>query len=209
MVESSFCDTYTLNNGMKMPSVGLGTYPMKEADVFEKAITEGGYRHIDTASMYANEEFIGEGVQRAIAAGVVKREDLFIVTKLWHTEYADPEAALRSSLAKLKTEYVDCYLIHWPNNLDSDSKKPFHVLWAEMEQLVEKGLTKSLGVSNFSVQLLSDLLCYAKIKPVCNQVQIFPGCAQVDLIKFLNTHNILPVAYSPCGRVGTQGKLQY
>ena len=70
---------------MKMPSVGLGTYPIKETDVFEKAITEGGYRHIDTASMYANEEFIGEAVQRAIAAGVVKREDLFIVTKLWHT----------------------------------------------------------------------------------------------------------------------------
>jgi diketogulonate reductase-like aldo/keto reductase len=101
---------------------------------------------------------------------VVKREDLFIVTKLWHTEYADPEAALRRSLAKLKLDYVDCYLIHWPNNLASESKKPYHVLWAELEQLAEKGLTKSLGVSNFGVQLLSDLLCYAKIKPVCNQI---------------------------------------
>lgn len=153
---------------MKMPSVGLGTYLIKDVDILEKAITEAGYRALDTASMYQNEEFVGEAVQRAIASGAVKREDIFIVTKLWHTDYADPEAALRSSLAKLKTDYIDCFLIHWPNNLDSDSKKPFHILWAELEQLVAKGLTKSLGVSNFNVQLLSDLLCYAKVKPVCN-----------------------------------------
>ena len=98
------------------------------------------------------------------------REELFIITKIWHTEYGNPEEALRRSLSKLKLDYVDCYLIHWPNNLASESKKPFHILWAELEQLVEKGLTKSLGVSNFNVQLLSDLLCYAKIKPVCNQI---------------------------------------
>lgn len=152
-----------------MPVIGLGTYPIKEVNVFEQAI-KLGYRHFDTASFYENEQFLGEAIQRAISAGVVKREDLFIVTKLWHTEYADPEAALSRSLAKLKLDYVDCYLIHWPNNLASESKKPYHVLWAELEQLAEKGLTKSLGVSNFGVQLLSDLLCYAKIKPVCNQI---------------------------------------
>ena len=117
---------------MQMPAVGLGTYPIKEVHVFEQAINIG-YRHFDTASFYENEEFLGEAIQRAISAGVVKREDLFIVTKIWHTEYAEPEAALRRSLAKLKLEYVDCYLIHWPNNLASESKKPYHVLWAELE----------------------------------------------------------------------------
>jgi len=123
---------YTLNNGMQMPILGLGTGSIESADIFEQAI-KVGYRHFDTASLYENEEFLGEAIQRAISAGVVKREDLFIVTKIWHTEYAEPEAALRRSLAKLKLEYVDCYLIHWPNNLASESKKPYHVLWAELE----------------------------------------------------------------------------
>lgn len=163
---------------------------------------EAGYRHLDTASFYHNEEEVGEGIRRALEKGACERKDLYIVTKIWHTEYPNPEAALRRSLAKLKLDYVDCYLIHWPNNLGSESKKPFHVLWAELERLVELGLTKSLGVSNFSVQLLSDLLCYAKIKPVCNQIQLFPGCAQEDLVKFLHSQHIVPVAYSPCGRSG-------
>ncbi len=135
---------------MQMPILGLGTSSVKNANIFEQAINVG-YRHFDTASYYDNEEFLGEAIQRAISAGVVKREELFIVTKIWHNEYAEPEVALRRSLAKLKLDYVDCYLIHWPNNLASESKKPYHVLWAELESLVEKGLTKSLGVSNFGV----------------------------------------------------------
>ena len=168
--ESKIAKTYLLNNGMEMPILGLGTYPIKETEVFEQAIVKGGYRLFDTASMYENEQFIGEAIQSAIGQGAVAREDLFIITKIWHTEYADPEAALRRSLSKLKLDYVDCYLIHWPNNFASESKKPFHVLWAELEEMVSKGLTKSLGVSNFSVQLLCDLLCYAKVKPVVNEI---------------------------------------
>ena len=121
---------------MQMPILGLGTGSIKNADIFEQAI-KVGYRHFDTASIYENEEFLGEAIQRAISAGVVKRDDLFIVTKIWHTEYAEPEAALRRSLAKLKLDYVDCYLIHWPNNLASESKKPYHLLWVELESFVE------------------------------------------------------------------------
>ena len=117
---------------MQMPILGLGTSSVKNANIFEQAINVG-YRHFDTASYYDNEEFLGEAIQRAISAGVVKREELFIVTKIWHNEYAEPEVALRRSLAKLKLDYVDCYLIHWPNNLESESKKPYHVLWAELE----------------------------------------------------------------------------
>ena len=157
--------------------MGFGTYPILNPAVFEQAIVKAGYRHLDTASFYHNEEEVGEGIQRAIKTGTVKREELFIVTKIWHSQYGNPEEALKVSLAKLKLDYVDCYLIHWPNNLFSEGKMPLHVLWAKLEQLVEKGLTKSLGVSNMNVQLLSDLLCYAKIKPVVNQVQIYPGCA--------------------------------
>lgn len=139
----------------------------------------------------------------------MKREDLFVVTKIWHDEYENPEESLKKSLGKLKLDYVDCYLVHWPNNLLCPSKKPMHVLWAEMEALVEKGLTKSIGVSNFNVQLLSDILTYCKIKPVCNQIQIYPRCAQVDLVKFLLDQDILPVAYSPMGRFSLTSKTHY
>jgi len=184
-----------------MPVVGLGTFPIIDAAVFEQAV-ELGYRHFDTASFYHNEEELGQGLRKAMERGLCYREELFIVTKIWDSEYSDPEAALRRSLTKLGMEYVDCYLIHWPNNWGSQSKKPYHILWKELEALVDLGLAKSIGVSNFNVQLLSDMLCYARHKPVCNQVQLFPGCAQEDLVKFCLANNVVPVAYSPCGRSG-------
>ena len=93
---------------------------------------------------------------------------MFVTTKMWHNEYEDPEAALRRSLAKLRLDYVDMYLVHWPNNGFSSPKVPMHVLWPRMERLVELGLTKSIGVSNFNTQLLADLLTYCTIKPACN-----------------------------------------
>ena len=95
---------------------------------------------------------------------------MFITTKLQDKDYADPEKALCESLAKLQTDYVDMYLIHWPNNFFSTPKVPMHVLWAKMESLVDKGLTRGIGVSNFNLQLLSDMLTYCKIKPACNQI---------------------------------------
>lgn len=91
-----------------------------------------------------------------------------MTTKVYHTEYEDIEGALKRSLDKLKLPFVDLYLVHWPAGFWHETKKPVHVVWAEMEALVEKGMTKSIGVSNFNGQLLRDLLCYAKIKPVCN-----------------------------------------
>lgn len=94
---------------------------------------------------------MGEGLLRGIKEGMVKREDLFVTTKLWHEDYADPEAALRTSLKKLQMECVDMYLIHWPMNSVGPVKKPMHVLWKQMEELVKKGLTKSIGLSNFNV----------------------------------------------------------
>ena len=107
----------------------------------------------------------------SISKGAVKREDLFITSKLWHTDYQDPEAALRKSLEKLNLPHIDMYLIHWPlNYLGGEVKVPMHKLWASMESLVDKGLTKAIGVSNFNLQLLGDMLTYARIRPACNQI---------------------------------------
>ena len=114
-----------------------------------------GYRHIDTAKVYQNEEAIGEALEECMAAGI-RREELFITTKLWHDDYHNVEAACRESLRKLRLEYVDLYLIHWPVNGMSCSgspKVPMHVLWAKMEQLKELGLARAIGVSNFNIFL--------------------------------------------------------
>ena len=104
----------------------------------------------------------------------------------------------------LKTDYVDLYYLHWPNNFFAEPKVPMHVLWARLEGLVDKGLAKGIGVSNFNTQLLSDIMCYARHKPICNQVNLNPACAQPDLVRFLLDHQIMPVAYSPLGRLGSK-----
>ena len=146
----------------------------------KNAILKYGYRHIDTATLYGNEDDIGEALQECMAAGV-KREDLFITTKLWHTDKNDIEGALKTSLAKLKLDYVDLYLVHWMRPLiDFDGGEwkiispPNHVVWTGMEALVEKGLTKSIGVSNCTIPLLYDILAGCKIKPVVNQIECHP-----------------------------------
>jgi diketogulonate reductase-like aldo/keto reductase len=158
MVEQSGLEKYVkLNNGIQMHRLGLGTYKLEEASHKEsicKAITDIGYRHLDTAKLYANEEIVGAGVNEAINSTVVKREDLFVTTKLWQTEFHDPEAALKTSLKKLNLEYVDLYLIHWPIALfaeDPKNRVPMHKLWGNLEKLVDQGLTKSIGVSNFNI----------------------------------------------------------
>ena len=164
---------------------------------------KAGYIHIDTGSFYHNEELIGEVLEDCLKQGK-KREELHIATKFWHTEYDDVEAALKRSMKKLKLDYVDLYYMHWPAGFFTESKKPVHVLWAEMESFVDKGLVKSLGVSNFNGQLLRDLLCYAKHKPVVNQIELNPQNAQVALIDF-HLHeevNVRPVAYCPIARPG-------
>ena len=140
-----------MSNGKNMPLVGFGSASIKSTQQIESAIVNAGYRHIDTASRYENEEFVGEAVKNAISKGVVTREDMFITTKLQDKHYEDPEKALRDSLARLELDYVDMYLIHWPNNFFADYKVPMHVLWAQMESLVEKGLTRGIGVSNFNL----------------------------------------------------------
>ena len=166
------------------------------------AVINLGYRHLDTAWLYKNEEVIGEAIKDILekSEGKITRADLFITTKIWITQYGNPQEELLGSLKRLGVDYVDLYLIHWPAQYFGEHRKPLHVLWAELEALVDAGYTKSLGLSNFNVQLICDLLCYARVKPVCNQVELHPYCAQSELVRFLLDQHIIPVAYCPLGR---------
>ncbi len=199
----------TFNNGHKFPAIGLGTFLSSEGDcrqVVYDAIVNHGYRHIDTASIYQNEEAVGDAIQQAIATGKVKREDIFVTTKLWQDEREDVEGALRRSLKKLKLDYVDLYLIHWmaPKLVWEDGKDfikntPTHKVWAELERLVDGGLAKSIGVSNCNTTMLIDLWSYARIKPVANQIELHPYLTQKELVAFHEKLGVKLIAYAPLG----------
>jgi D-xylose reductase len=166
-----------LNNGVLIPRVGFGTYKIKNLDKLVYSAIKSGIYHFDTASFYENEVEVGLGINQAIKENICKREDIFVVTKLWHNEKNDVEGALKASLQRLNLEYLDLWLIHWPipNFKKIEGKTELgpsnYEVWRNMEKMVEKGLVKSIGVCNFGVQLLLDLLCYAKIKPVMNQIE--------------------------------------
>ncbi len=139
---------FILSNGQKLPKVGLGTYRMTDYEPILTALKQG-YRHIDTAARYKNEHLIGQAITEALNQGILnKRDEVFITTKIWYEEYDDVENACRSALDRLQTSYIDLYLIHWPAGFFCKNKKPMHVLWAEMEALVDKGLVRGIGVSN-------------------------------------------------------------
>ena len=175
-IKPEACPRVTLNNGTKIPVIGLGTFLMSDnpKEMVKTAILQYGYRHIDCAKIYANEELIGEAIAECIAAGV-PRSELYITTKLWHDDYHNVEAACRESLRKLQLDYMDLYLVHWVRpvmdwnspNWDITSP-PQHKTWSRMEALVDAGLTKSIGVSNCVMPQLADLIAGCRIKPVVN-----------------------------------------
>ena len=195
---------FKLNNGTWIPSIGLGTVGIEIVESLENAIMETGYIYLDTASTYKNEKIVGDALQRCFARGK-KREDVYVLTKLDQHEQNDVEKYLRESLQRLQLDYVDCYLVHWPFNYYAPKPVPMHKLWHDMEVMVDMGLTKSIGVSNFNAQRLWDLMTYCKYKPVVNQVELHPTCAQPELVRFLIDHDIRPIAYSPISRPGRGG----
>lgn len=198
-------DTYQLNNGEKIHVVGFGTWQTPDGEVAEKSVIaaiDAGYRHIDTAAIYKNETSVGRGIANASVA----RDDLFVTTKLWNdcVTYAQAAAAIDESLAKLGLDYLDLYLIHWPNpekiRETIGYEKRNAEVWRAMEDAVTAGKIKSIGVSNFRSHHIDALLKTAKIIPVVNQLYINPSDQQASVVTYNKAHDILTEAYSPLGR---------
>ncbi|WP_018658731.1 aldo/keto reductase [Allofustis seminis] len=193
---------YTLNDGHQIPVIGFGTWQMPNDESTTKIIEEAihvGYRHIDTAAIYGNEEAVGQAIKNS----PVKREDLFITTKLWNTEhtYAKAKQAIDTSLEKLQLDTIDLYLIHWPNPIDyrENWQEANAQAWKAMEEAVQAGKIKSIGVSNFMPHHLTALLETAQQKPVVNQIYLNPSDAQPEVVKYSQSLDILLEAYSPLG----------
>jgi alcohol dehydrogenase (NADP+) len=203
-------------NGDIMPQIGLGTWKSKPGEVYD-AVREAiriGYRHIDCAAIYMNEAEIGQAISDAIAAREVKRKHLWITSKLWNNAHAEDSVlpALRKTLADLQLDYLDMYLVHWPIAFRADvmgpkgaedmlplSELPIIGTWRGMEAAHAAGLTRHIGVSNFSVKKLKELLAEAKVRPENNQVELHPLLAQTELLEFCTAEGIHLTAYSPLG----------
>jgi diketogulonate reductase-like aldo/keto reductase len=182
--------TRELNNGNTIPLFGLGVYQARQGSECEQAVLsalEAGYRHIDTAAIYRNEESVGAAIKKS----KVPRDEIFLTTKLWNSDHDDPEGALKASLKRLGLSYVDLYLIHWPVE-----KKRLHA-WHILEKLYKKGLAKNIGVSNFTVRHLKDLMAKSNVVPAVNQVEFSPFLNQTDLLAFCEKEKIALEAYSP------------
>ncbi len=183
----------TLHNGVKMPKLGLGTFLMPDGEDAYASVLEAlkvGYRHIDTAQMYQNEESVG----RALKDSGLKREDVFITTKQrGHTSFEKMDIQFNDSLKKLQTDYVDLYLIHWPNH----DKKINQQTWAFFEKMYQEGKCRAIGVSNFQKHHILDLYETATIKPMVNQVELHPGLSQEPLMKWLEAEGIAIESYGP------------
>ena len=179
----------TLNDGHLIPQLGLGVWQTRAGATCEAAVLaalEAGYRHIDTAAMYGNEESVGA----AIRMSGIPRKNIFVTTKLWNSDHGNPGRALDTSLRKLKLDYVDLYLIHYPVRERRQS-------WRALEALQAEGKARSIGVSNFTIRHLTELLAETKTVPAVNQVEFHPYLYQRDLLDFCAGEGIVVEAYSP------------
>lgn len=187
--------TLTLNNGVEMPQFGLGVYKVEKGLQIENTVKDAiniGYRLIDTAAFYENEE----GVGKAIKESGVPREELFITTKVWNTDqgYDQTLNAFDNSLKKMGLDYIDLYLIHWP------VKEKYLETWRALEKLYKDGKARAIGVSNFQIHHLKDILKNSSEKPAVNQVELHPLLSQKELREFCSEYNIKVQAWSPIAR---------
>lgn len=184
-------ETVKLNNGIEMPLLGFGVFQITDNKEAEKAVLtalDAGYRLIDTASSYGNEEAVG----RAIKQSGITRSDIFVTTKLWvqDTGYEATKRAINESLKKLQLDYLDLYLIHQPYG-------DVYGSWRAMEEAYESGMIRAIGVSNFEPDRIWDLALYNRVRPAVNQIEINPWMQQQDAVKFLQDKAIQPEAWAP------------
>ncbi len=212
--------TKTLYTGAKMPAIGLGTFGSDKysgqqiADAVLDA-AELGYRHIDCAAVYGNEDLVGESLEKIIKGGVA-REDLWITSKLWNDKHdeADVIPAFEKSLSDLRLDYLDLYLIHWPfpnfhaPKVDVTSRDPhakpyihenYMKTWRKLEELVRRGLVRHIGTSNMTIHKLEQVLQDSEIKPAANEMELHPHFQQPELFNYCVQNDILPIGYSPLG----------
>lgn len=189
-------DTTTLYNGVKMPWFGLGVFKVEEGPELENAVKTAikhGYRSIDTAAIYGNEEGVGRGIREGLKEAGISREELFVTSKVWNADlgYESTLAAYEAILKKLNLEYLDLYLIHWP------VEGKFKEAWRALETLYKEGRVKAIGVSNFHIHHLKELMKDAEIKPMVDQVEHHPRLTQKELQDFCREQGIQFEAWSP------------
>lgn len=195
----------TLNNGVTIPCVGYGTFRTPN-DVAEKAVEDAinvGYRLIDTAAVYGNEEGVGKGIKDS----GIDRHRLFVTSKLWNTDrgYESTKKALDATLQRLQMDYLDLYLIHWPANRKQFGDRAAEInaeTWRAMEDAYHEGKIRALGLSNFMPNHYQDLMKTATIAPAVDQIEVHPGWTHAEEIKFLQAHNVLVEAWGPLGGQG-------
>ncbi len=192
MMTKALTESTILSNGVKMPWLGLGVFKVTEEGLAEKTVKaaiDAGYRHIDTAAAYGNEEGVGAGVKNS----GVPRDELFITTKVWNADqgYETSLAAFEKSLSKLNMDYVDLLLIHWP------VKGKYKETWRALEDIYKSGKARAVGVSNFQIHHLQDLAEGSELVPMVNQVEYHPLLSQVELLAYCRANGIQLTAWSP------------